>query len=259
MTDPGKLSTLFEHLEGTLRYLADSGVSGIHCRPETLDIVQSWAMPKKVHASEKQGGALESQALEPNDGTGQLEAVRLALGDCTRCRLSETRRHIVFGEGNPKARLLFVGEGPGRDEDIQGRPFVGAAGQLLTKIIQAMGLSRKEVYIANIIKCRPPQNRNPLPEEIETCFPFLQRQIDAIRPEVICALGKFAAQTLLQTETPISRLRGRFHDYRGTALMPTFHPAYLLRNAERKRDTWQDVQKIMAQLGLELQKPGKQG
>lgn len=181
-----------------------------------------------------------------------LEAIQADLGDCTRCPLSETRRNIVFGEGSPKARLMFVGEGPGYDEDRQGRPFVGAAGQLLTKIIQAMGLSREEVYIGNIIKCRPPKNRNPQPIEIETCYPFLQRQVEAIGPEVICALGKFAAQTLLATETPISRLRGRFHEYRGIPVMPTFHPAFLLRNEARKRDTWEDVQKIMAKLGLSL-------
>jgi DNA polymerase len=234
---PETLSGLLERLEGTLRYLGDSGVSGLHCRPETVEIVRSWERPLPSAPS--------------------LAAVREELGDCTRCPLSGTRQNIVFGEGSPKARLLFVGEGPGRDEDLQGRPFVGAAGQLLTKIIQAMGLSREEVYIANIIKCRPPQNRNPLPNEIETCFPFLRKQIEAIRPEVICALGKFAAQTLLQTELPISRLRGRFHEYRGIPVMPTFHPAFLLRNADRKRDTWNDIQLIMGRLGLVLPNKGK--
>jgi DNA polymerase len=152
---------------------------------------------------------------------------------------------MVFGTGNPKARLMFIGEGPGRDEDIQGAPFVGRAGRLLTRIIESMGLERKDVYIANIVKCRPPNNRAPQDDEIQVCMPFVIRQIEAIRPRVICALGAVAAQALLKTTVPITRLRGRFYDFHGTRLLPTYHPAYLLRNPSKKRETWEDVQKIM--------------
>jgi DNA polymerase len=173
-----------------------------------------------------------------------LEGVREELGDCRRCKLHSTRTQIVFGSGNPQAKLVFVGEGPGRDEDLQGQPFVGLAGQLLTKIIQAIQLSRQEVYIANIIKCRPPGNRNPEPDEIAACEPFLIKQLEAIRPKLICALGTFAAQTLLKTEEKISLLRGKFHRYQGIPLMPTYHPAFLLRNPNHKRDVWEDMKKI---------------
>ncbi len=173
-----------------------------------------------------------------------LEDVRAELGNCTRCKLHRTRRTIVFGEGNSKARLMLIGEGPGYDEDIQGKPFVGRAGQLLTKILEAIQLRREEVYIANIVKCRPPQNRNPEPDEIECCHPFLLRQIQAVRPQVICALGTFAAQTLLRTTEKITSLRGRFFDFGEAKLIPTFHPAFLLRNPDRKRDVWEDVKQI---------------
>lgn len=174
-----------------------------------------------------------------------LDDVRRELGDCKRCPLHRTRRNLVFGEGSPSARLVFIGEAPGEEEDLQGRPFVGRAGQLLTKIIGAMGLQRPDVYICNILKCRPPGNRNPKEDEIAACEPFLIKQLEAIDPEVICALGTFAAKTLLRTEAPISAIRGRFHDYHGRRLMPTYHPAYLLRNPEAKRLVWEDVQKIM--------------
>ncbi|MBI4486374.1 MAG: uracil-DNA glycosylase [Acidobacteria bacterium] len=174
-----------------------------------------------------------------------LSAIREDIGDCTRCKLHTLgRTQIVFGVGNPEADLMFVGEAPGGDEDIQGIPFVGRAGQLLTKIIEAIGLTREDVYIANVIKCRPPQNRNPDPDEVQTCEPFLFQQIDAIKPRVIVALGKFAAQTLLRTEDPISRLRGRLFDYRGAKLIPTFHPAYLLRNPSAKREVWEDMKLV---------------
>lgn len=174
-----------------------------------------------------------------------LESVREELGDCRRCPLGGLRHSLVFGEGNPHAELVFVGEAPGADEDAQGRPFVGRAGQLLTKIIVAMGLKREEVYICNILKCRPPENRNPQPEEIAACEPFLIRQLEAIRPRVICALGSFAAHTLLKSEAPITVLRGRFHSYQGIPLMPTYHPAYLLRNPGAKKQVWEDVRTIM--------------
>jgi DNA polymerase len=174
-----------------------------------------------------------------------LAEVRADIGDCTRCKLHGLgRSQIVFGVGNPEADLMFVGEAPGADEDIQGVPFVGRAGQLLTKIIEAIGMKREDVYIANVIKCRPPQNRNPEPDEVETCEPFLFRQIDIIKPKVIVALGKFGAQTLLRTLEPISRLRGRVFEYRGAKLIPTFHPAYLLRNPSSKRDVWEDMKLV---------------
>jgi uracil-DNA glycosylase len=177
-----------------------------------------------------------------------LADIREELGNCQRCSLHSTRQNLVFGEGSPQADVVFVGEAPGADEDLQGRPFVGRAGQLLTKIIEAMGLKREEVYICNILKCRPPGNRNPLPGEILTCEPFLVRQLEAIAPKVICALGTFAAHTLLKTEVPITVLRGRFHDYHGIAVMPTYHPAYLLRNPSAKKQVWEDVQQIMKRL-----------
>jgi uracil-DNA glycosylase len=185
---------------------------------------------------------------ENRQSPGQtLADVRRDLGDCRRCKLHRQRKNIVFGVGNPAARLVFVGEGPGRDEDLQGEPFVGQAGKLLTRIIEAIQLTREEVYIANIIKCRPPENRNPEPDEIAACEPFLIRQLEAIQPRLICALGTFAAQTLLQTTERISALRGRFHPYRGILLMPTYHPAYLLRNPNFKRDVWEDVKKVRAE------------
>jgi uracil-DNA glycosylase len=171
-----------------------------------------------------------------------LVAVRTEIGDCTRCKLhAQGRRQIVFGVGNPEADLMFVGEAPGADEDVQGIPFVGRAGQLLTKIIEAIGLKREDVYIANVIKCRPPGNRNPEQDEVDTCQPFLFQQIDVIRPKVIVALGTFAGRALLRTLDPISRLRGRVYDYRGAKLIPTFHPAYLLRNPASKREVWEDM------------------
>ena len=173
-----------------------------------------------------------------------LEEIRTELGDCKRCKLHSYRKNIVFGSGNPEAQLVFVGEGPGGDEDIQGKPFVGRAGQLLTKIINSINLAREDVYIANIIKCRPPQNRNPEPDEIKACEPFLIKQLDAIKPKIICALGTFAAQTLLETGEKISSLRGRFIPYRNSRLIATFHPAFLLRNPQRKRDVWEDMKMI---------------
>ena len=174
-----------------------------------------------------------------------LSALRKEIGDCTRCKLHVSRTHLVFGTGNPEARLMFIGEAPGQEEDLQAEPFVGKAGQLLNRILKAMGLERKDVYITNILKCRPPANRNPLPVEIATCEPFLRKQVEIISPKVICTLGSFATQTLLQTDRKISSLRGRFHDYSGVKLMPTYHPAYLLRNPQDKRLVWEDMKRIM--------------
>jgi DNA polymerase len=173
-----------------------------------------------------------------------LGEVRKELGDCKRCKLHRTRKTIVFGEGNEKATLMFIGEGPGYDEDVQGKPFVGRAGQLLTKIIESIDLSREEVYIANIIKCRPPQNRNPEPDEIQSCHPFLMKQISVIQPKIICALGTFSAQTLLKTDVKITALRGKLYDLWGIKVIPTYHPAFLLRNPEKKREVWEDMKKI---------------
>jgi DNA polymerase len=180
-----------------------------------------------------------------------LDGLRSEIGECTRCRLAGHRTHVVFGVGNPRARLVFVGEAPGRDEDVQGEPFVGRAGQLLTEIItRGMRLRREDVYICNVIKCRPPDNRNPEPDEVATCEPFLLRQLQLIGPDVIVALGKFAAQTLLRSKAPITKLRGRWYDFHGIRLMPTFHPAYLLRNPADKRLVWEDVQQVMVALGI---------
>ena len=184
-----------------------------------------------------------------------LEAVRKELGNCKRCKLHGQRTNIVFGCGSPNASLVFVGEGPGEDEDIQGEPFVGRAGQLLTKIIEAMGLKREDVYICNVVKCRPPGNRNPEPDEISACRPFLEKQLSAIRPKVIVALGTHAAQTLLNTAEKITSLRGRFHRYgNDIQIMPTFHPSYLLRNEGKKKDVWEDMKLVMKELGLEFPK-----
>lgn len=177
-----------------------------------------------------------------------LENLREQIGDCRRCKLCSGRKNLVFGVGNPNAEIMFVGEGPGADEDEQGIPFVGRAGQLLTKMIQAMGYERKDVYIANVVKCRPPGNRNPEPDEISACLPFLKKQIQIVDPKVIVCLGKFAAQTVLDTQIPISRLRGHFREIDGKRVMPTFHPAYLLRNPGMKRLAWEDLKKVMREV-----------
>lgn len=218
-----------ERLSATLAYLSDIGVSGFDCSLKTLEILRSW----------------ETDRIGK---TETLTDIRQDLGDCRRCRLSRNRQHIVFGDGNPDAALVFVGEGPGYDEDRQGIPFVGAAGRLLTKIIIAMELTRDDVYICNVVKCRPPKNRNPRPDEIDSCLPFLTRQIASINPKVICALGATAAQTLLSIDAPISKMRGRFHRQNRTRILPTYHPAFLLRNPEKKRVVWEDMKTIMQQL-----------
>jgi DNA polymerase len=190
-----------------------------------------------------------SEAIVAADPAAALAAVREFIGLCTRCKLHGLgRRTVVFGSGNADADLMFVGEAPGADEDEQGLPFVGRAGQLLTKIIEAIGMRRDDVYIANVIKCRPPGNRNPEPDEVATCEPFLAQQIDIVKPRVIVALGTFAAHLLLRTDAPISRIRGVVHAYRGASLIPTFHPAYLLRSPDRKRDVWEDMKKVRALL-----------
>jgi uracil-DNA glycosylase family 4 len=211
-----------------------------------IDAVDEKDAPLPLNLSMKQ----EPEPVIMRDQSLSLETVRGEMGDCRRCSLGKVRTNLVFGEGNPKAELVFVGEAPGGDEDKQGRPFVGRAGQLLTRIIAAMGLTREDVYICNILKCRPPGNRNPESNEISACEPFLVKQLQAINPKIICALGSFAAKTLLKTEIPITVLRGRYHDYHDIKLMPTYHPAYLLRNPGAKKQVWEDVQVIMKDLGL---------
>jgi uracil-DNA glycosylase len=208
------------------------------------------AAPRPPDASAGQAGA--ARAGEKGCGSPALAAIREELGDCTRCKLARGRTRLVYGVGNPAAELVFAGEGPGEDEDRQGEPFVGRAGQLLTRMIEAMGFARADVYIANVVKCRPPGNRNPEPDEIEACEPFLRAQLAAIHPKVIVALGKFAAQTLLRETTPISKLRGRWFTYEGVKLMPTFHPAYLLRSPDEKKKAWDDLQLVMKELGKPL-------
>jgi len=186
-----------------------------------------------------------------------LPKIREDIGDCTRCKLHKGRNKIVFGDGSPKAELVFIGEGPGADEDYQGLPFVGRAGKLLTQMIEAMGLQRKDVYICNVVKCRPPENRAPEPDEVTTCSPYLLRQIDVIRPKVIVCLGAVAAKTLLETTRGISQFRGQWLEWRGRKLMATYHPAYLLRNPNAKGEVWKDLQKVMAELGLQPPKKSK--
>lgn len=185
---------------------------------------------------------------------GTLQDIRADIGDCIRCKLHKGRNKIVFGDGSPQAKLLFIGEGPGRDEDTQGLPFVGRAGKLLTQMIEAMGLLRSEVYICNVVKCRPPENRAPEKDEVAACSPFLFRQIDLVAPQVIVCLGSIAAQTILETTRGISQFRGQWLEFRGRKLMATYHPAYLLRNPAAKSEVWKDLQKVMAELGLEVKK-----
>lgn len=188
------------------------------------------------------------------DHLDSLETLRDFIGECTRCKLHKGRSNLVFGEGSPHARLVFVGEGPGQKEDLAGRPFVGEAGQLLTRIIGAMGLRRQDVYICNVVKCRPPRNRDPERDEIETCIPFLKQQLNIIRPEILCTLGRVAGQSLLGEDFKITIERGKWNSYNDIRLMPTYHPAYLLRNPSAKRHVWEDIQKIMASLGLEVKR-----
>lgn len=214
-----------------LEYLADLGVEGL---------------PSVTPAT---GAPQDAAAIPPLHET--LDAIRADLGDCRRCGLAASRTNLVYGVGNASARLVLVGEAPGREEDLQGDPFVGEAGRLLDRILQAMGMQRSEVYICNVLKCRPPNNRDPQPEEVATCEAFLVRQIAAIKPQVIIGLGRFAVHSLLKRKDPISRIRGEWQTYQGIPLMPTYHPAYLLRNPEGKRDVWEDMKEVMRRLQVE--------
>jgi len=202
--------------------------------------VKEIPMGKKPGVRSQKSGVRKCVSKEEH-----LKQVRSNMGDCKLCRLHKGRTHLVFGVGSANAKLMFIGEGPGRDEDLKGEPFVGRAGQLLTKIIEAMGYKRSDVYIANVVKCRPPENRNPEPDEIETCIPFLKKQIEIIAPKAIICLGKFAAQSVLNTGEPITRLRGKMGEYDDIPVMPTYHPAYLLRNPDAKKQVWEDVKKVM--------------
>jgi uracil-DNA glycosylase family 4 len=244
-----ELHYLVSALKGYLVELRETGVDGL-----PHGYVQETCLPPSFVAEEF--AELQPNVIKGDSfGSETMESIRLDLGVCQRCSLGDSRTNLVFGVGNEKADIVFVGEAPGRDEDLKGEPFVGEAGQLLTKIIQAMGFSREDVYICNVLKCRPPNNRNPQTEEIEACYPFLLRQLQAISPKIIIALGTFAAQTLLQTRTPISQLRGHIQDYHGIPLMPTFHPAFLLRNPAKKREVWDDMKEVLTMLGCEPAAP----
>jgi len=278
-----------EKLKQRLRFYEDLGLAPFYrdrvlaspgpVRPELLPSAPVPASPHTIEESTLRKPALMPSTVPPAASSGKpvqpissgpslfdaasasaaetLTQIRDDLGECTRCKLHSTRHKIVFGDGSQKARLVFVGEGPGADEDAQGLPFVGRAGKLLTQMIEAMGLKRGDVYICNVVKCRPPGNRQPEPDEVASCSPFLFRQLDSIKPKVIVCLGATAFQTLLGTSRSISHYRGQWLDYRGYRMLPTYHPAYLLRNPAAKADVWKDLQKVMAELGLEVKKKAK--
>lgn len=223
--------------------------------PPAMPILPPWAAPPVSSLPIVNASSL-FETIDRFEGD-TLERIREDLGECTRCRLHKQRNKIVFGAGNSRAELVFVGEGPGHDEDVQGLPFVGRAGKLLTQMIEAMGLTREQVYICNVVKCRPPENRKPEEDEVATCSPYLYRQLDTIAPKAIVCLGGTAAQALLKTKDSISRMRGQWFDYRNTRLLVTYHPAYLLRNPNAKGDVWKDLQKVMAHLGLKTKKAAR--
>jgi DNA polymerase len=282
--------SLQQRIEDRLRYYEDLGIQLFYRdriapgnevaveekmaipEPAPISIIQETSLPKPAPRTVPQKAAIPSVGHIPmipkpvgpslfeatdklTDDT--LHRIREDIGDCTRCKLHKGRHKLVFGDGNPKAQLVFVGEGPGADEDAQGLPFVGRAGKLLTQMIEAMGLQRRDVYICNVVKCRPPENRTPEPDEVTTCVPYLHRQIEVIGPKVIVCLGAVAAKTLLNTPRGISQYRGEWLEWRGRKLMATYHPAYLLRNPPAKADVWKDLQKVMAELGLALPKKTK--
>ena len=264
-------SSTREALEARLRFYRDLGMTEFYRRPvdpeliATVSASESSETTQAIYPEESQTiphrksfpAAPEiAAAVAPSERNAALELIRQEIGDCTRCALSTGRNKVVFADGDAKARLMFVGEGPGADEDAQGIPFVGRAGQLLNNMIAAMGLKREEVYIANVVKCRPPGNRTPEPEEANTCSPFLFRQIDVVRPEVLVALGATAATYLLGQRQPLAGLRGRVHSFRGTKLIVTYHPAFLLRDPRQKKEAWADLQIAMRELGL---KPPSRG
>jgi uracil-DNA glycosylase len=237
----------------TLTYQTETTLPKASVKSVAAKFVPPKPVPSKPEFRPRAPGVslFDSANKMPGDS---LPVIQAELVDCTRCKLHRGRTTIVFGDGNPKAELVFVGEGPGRDEDIQGLPFVGRAGKLLTQMIEAMGLQRKDVYICNVVKCRPPENRTPEKDEVATCSPYLLRQIDVVDPKVIVCLGSVAAQTLLETNRGITHYRGEWLDFRGRKLLATYHPAYLLRNPSAKGEVWKDLQKVMAELGLQGRK-----
>jgi DNA polymerase len=249
------VASLIGDVENYLRFLAEIGCPGFDCSAQSLEILKSWgktlspALRRPEREQVKSPPECQTESLAYSQKCAPenaLTAVRAEFGNCRRCALSRNRLHLVFGEGNPQAKLVFVGDKPGIEEDRSGKPFLGEAGQLLTKIIEAgMKLSRHQVYICDAVKCRPPADRRPKPDEINACLPFFNQQMAAIKPDIICVLGEEAAQMLLKTDLPISQLRGKFYDYMGIKLLPTFHPADLLRNPEKKRAVWEDVKKMM--------------
>jgi len=270
LSAPEQRRLLLDSVRDYLEQLAEEGLEGLPATAPTRAAAPKAAVPAAsvpardgVSSRDAAAGAaspprpasapIEMLSRYPGlEKTTTLEELRAFIGDCQRCKLAPLRTHLVFGVGNPEADLMFVGEAPGADEDARGEPFVGRAGQLLTDIIErGMGLRRADVYICNVIKCRPPDNRNPEADEVAACEPFLMRQIDLVQPRAIVALGTFAVQALLKVKTPISRLRGNWHEVRGVKLMPTFHPAYLLRSPGEKRWVWQDIQEVMKLLGIE--------
>jgi uracil-DNA glycosylase len=265
---PGLTAEMREALAARVRFYRELGIGELYRRPvdasrfaeissaSTLAVVEEEVIsPRKssvAHHAEVESVSRPVPA-PPADKLAALRVIQEDIGDCTRCALHKGRHTIVFADGSPEARLMFVGEGPGADEDAQGLPFVGRAGQLLNNMIAAMGLKREEVYIANIVKCRPPGNRTPEPEEANTCVQFLNRQIEVVRPEVIVALGATAATYLLGQRQPLAGLRGRVHQFRGAKLIVTYHPAFLLRDPRQKKEAWADLQIAMRELGLKKQ------
>lgn len=235
------LADLTNDIKHYLQFLSDLGCKGFDCSQESLELIRLWGKPRPVNRKP----VVKSEPVRET-----LESFRADFEGCSRCKLASTRKKAVFGAGNPQARLMFIGDAPGIEEDEVGLPFVGTTGQLLSKMIQAMTLRREDVYLCNIMKCRPPQGRKPLQEEVQACFSFLDRQIQLVKPEVICTLGAFATMTLLDVAEGVAGMRGRFYDYKGIRVMPTFHPSFLLSHPDKKRDAWADLQKVMAALGL---------
>ena len=261
-SSPPDRQTLIATLRDYVEQLREEGMEGLPAAVQSTPAAQPRASaPKAIENTVSPSGAARAVELFSKypglEATSSLENLREFIGECTRCKLAPFRKNLVFGVGNPDAQLMFVGEAPGADEDARGEPFVGRAGQLLTDIIErGMGLRRSDVYICNVIKCRPPENRNPEPDEVAACEPFLFRQIETVRPRAIVGLGTFAVQAVLKVKTPISKMRGNWQDFRGIRFMPTFHPAYLLRNPGDKRLVWADIQEVMRFLEMPIPRRG---
>ena len=262
-SSPPDRQTLIATLRDYVEQLREEGMEGLPAAKSSTQTTQPrtsapTAIETAASASASSPRSVELFSKYPGlEATSTLENLREFIGECARCKLAPFRKNLVFGVGNPDAQLMFVGEAPGADEDARGEPFVGRAGQLLTDIIErGMGLRRSDVYICNVIKCRPPDNRNPEPDEVASCEPFLFRQIETVRPRAIVGLGTFAVQAVLKVKTPISKMRGQWQDFRGIRFMPTFHPAYLLRNPGDKRLVWADIQEVMRFLEMPIPRRG---